>query len=133
MLRGVGLLAPVGFPYQALSMTLEASRTRVKLDEAELDDLAARLARARLPRSDTSSWVRGTPMPWLAELIDDWRAFDPGRLQDALDRLTHIEVTLDGLSIHGFTRRDRVERPRRYCLLMAGRARSWSMWPCFPS
>jgi pimeloyl-ACP methyl ester carboxylesterase len=100
MLRGVGLLAPVGFPYQALSMTLEASRTRVKLDEAELDDLAARLARARLPRSDTSSWVRGTPMPWLAELIDDWRAFDPGRLQDALDRLTHIEVTLDGLSIH---------------------------------
>jgi pimeloyl-ACP methyl ester carboxylesterase len=77
-----------------------ASHVRVELDEAELDDLKARLARTRLPRSDTSSWVRGTPTPWLAELIADWRAFDPGRLQGILDQLTHIKVTLDGLSIH---------------------------------
>jgi pimeloyl-ACP methyl ester carboxylesterase len=36
----------------------------------------------------------------LAELIAEWRAFDPGRLQNTLDQLTHIEVTLDGISIH---------------------------------
>jgi pimeloyl-ACP methyl ester carboxylesterase len=76
------------------------SRSRIELDQAELDDLATRLARTRLPRSDTSSWVRGTPTPWLADLIADWRAFDPGRLQDTLDQLTHIMVTLDGLSVH---------------------------------
>ena len=81
-------------------MTVDANRTRVELDEAELDDLAARLARARLSRSGTSTWARGTSTPWLAELIADWRAFDPGRLQGTLDQLTHIEVTLDGLSIH---------------------------------
>jgi hypothetical protein len=59
-------------------MTVDTYRTRVELDEAELDDLAARLARARLPRSGTSSWEPGTPMPWFAELVADWRAFDPG-------------------------------------------------------
>ncbi len=98
-------------------MTVDANRTRVELDEAELDDLAARLARARLSRSDTSTWARGTSTPWLAELIADWRAFDPGRLQGTLDQLTHIEVTLDGLSIHagtlspGSSRNSRASRP----------------------
>jgi pimeloyl-ACP methyl ester carboxylesterase len=81
-------------------MTLDANAIRVELSQAGLEDLAARLARARLPRSGTSSWVRGVPTPWLEELIADWRAFDTARLQDTLDRLTHIEVTLDGLSIH---------------------------------
>jgi hypothetical protein len=81
-------------------MTVDSYRSRVELDGAELEGLAARLARARLPRSGTSSWARGTPIPWLTDLVADWRAFDPRRLQDALDRLTHIEVTLNGLSIH---------------------------------
>lgn len=58
-------------------MNVDARRTMVELDEAEFDDLEARLARARLPRSDTSSWARRTPTPWLAELIADWRAFAP--------------------------------------------------------
>jgi pimeloyl-ACP methyl ester carboxylesterase len=81
-------------------MTVEPNWIRVELDEAELEDLASRLVRARLSRSDTSSWVRGTPTPWLAELIADWRAFDPVHLQDTLDGLTHLKVTLDGQSIH---------------------------------
>ena len=87
-------------PYNALRMAPHANRIRVELDRAELDDLAARLSRTRLSRSDTSKWERGTPTPWLAELIAEWRAFDPSRLQDTLDQLTHIEVILDGLSIH---------------------------------
>jgi pimeloyl-ACP methyl ester carboxylesterase len=81
-------------------MTADAHRTRVELDRTELDDLAVRLERARVPGSNVSSWVRGTPTPWLAELIAEWRAFDPGRLQATLDRLTHVVVTVDGLSIH---------------------------------
>ncbi|HEY2563399.1 MAG TPA: alpha/beta fold hydrolase [Acidimicrobiales bacterium] len=81
-------------------MAFKATRIKVELDEAELDELAARLAKTRLPGSRSASWMRGTPTPWLAELVADWRAFDPGHLQDTLDRLDHIEVTLDGLSIH---------------------------------
>jgi pimeloyl-ACP methyl ester carboxylesterase len=81
-------------------MPVHANRIRVELDEADLDDLAARLSGTRLPRSDTSSWERGTPTLWLAELIANWRDFDPSILQDTLDQLTHIEVTLDGISIH---------------------------------
>ncbi len=93
-------LAPPAIPYHAFGVNGDASRIRVELDEAELDDLAARLANARLPRTGTSSWVRGAPTPWLAELVEDWRAFDLARLQDALDQLTHIEVTVDGVLIH---------------------------------
>jgi pimeloyl-ACP methyl ester carboxylesterase len=81
-------------------MTVDAYRTRVELDPVELDDLAMRLERARISPSSGSSWVRGTPTSWLAELIADWHSFDPGRLQDTLDQLTHIEVTIDGISIH---------------------------------
>jgi pimeloyl-ACP methyl ester carboxylesterase len=81
-------------------MAVDADQIRVELDQVALDDLAGRLARTRLSPSSTETWERGTPTPWLADLIADWRAFDPGRLQDTLDRLTHLEVTLDDLTIH---------------------------------
>jgi len=81
-------------------MSFDVSPIRITLDESELSDLEARLAQTRLPRADNSSWVRGTPTPWLSELIADWRAFDPGRLQGTLDQLPHLQVTVDGVSIH---------------------------------
>jgi pimeloyl-ACP methyl ester carboxylesterase len=81
-------------------MTVDAYRTGIELDRAELDDLAVRLDRARISHSDGSSWVRGTPTRWLGELVAEWRVFDSRGLQDTLDQLTHIEVTLDGICIH---------------------------------
>lgn len=81
-------------------MTIAANSIRVELNVAELEDLSARLACSRLPRSETATWVRGAPTPWLRELVAGWRNFDTTRLQDTLDRLNHVEVTLDGMSIH---------------------------------
>ena len=81
-------------------MTIAANSMRVELDAAELEGLAERLASSRLPRSQTATWVRGAPTPWLRELIAGWRGFDTASLQDTLDRLTHIKVNLNGLSIH---------------------------------
>lgn len=83
-----------------LHMTVAPKSIRIELDGAELADLGARLASSRLARSETTTWVRGAPSPWLRDLIARWRDFDWTRLQDTLDRLAHIEVTLDGLSIH---------------------------------
>ena len=81
-------------------MTIAANSIRVELDVAELADLGARLANPRLSRSETATWVRGAPTPWLRDLVARWRNFDATRLQDTLDRLNHVAVTLDGMSIH---------------------------------
>lgn len=81
-------------------MGIDVISTSMKLDEAELDDLAVRLARTRLADSDTSGWERGTPSSWLAELVADWKAFDPVHLQATLDRLSHVKVNLNGLWVH---------------------------------
>jgi hypothetical protein len=65
-----------------------------------LADLARRLEIVRLPPQDTDTWERGVPGNWLAGLIDDWRAFDPGRLQARLDQLTHLRVEVGGVAVH---------------------------------
>jgi pimeloyl-ACP methyl ester carboxylesterase len=93
---------------------------RVVLDVAGLQELRERLARTRLSSfsddgssndgssndgsSDAGSggdgWDRGVPRGWLLDLLEDWRAFDFGALQDRLDGLTHLRADVDGQSLH---------------------------------
>jgi pimeloyl-ACP methyl ester carboxylesterase len=73
---------------------------RIELDAAELRELDARLAATRIAANPTEGWETGTPGWWLAELVDDWRAFDPRRLQARLDQLTHHMVEVQGIAIH---------------------------------
>ena len=48
-------------------------------DEAELEDLRARLAAARLPEHETvrgtgpERWAQGVPLDVLAEVLEHWR------------------------------------------------------------
>jgi pimeloyl-ACP methyl ester carboxylesterase len=77
-----------------------AEPTRVALDPNTLRDLASRLRSARLPRGAVQTWERGTPEPWLAELVDDWLAFDADTLQNLLDGQRHVQVNLDGVALH---------------------------------
>ncbi len=74
---------------------------RVVLDQDRLGALRERLAHARV-RSvvGLDSWQQGVPSSWLNELLDDWRSFDVGGLQDRLDELSHLRVELDGQSVH---------------------------------
>ena len=37
---------------------------------------------------------------WLTDLIADWRAFDPLRLQARLDQLTHLRAKVGGIAVH---------------------------------
>lgn len=73
---------------------------RPELDRDALTDLARRLSAARVLIRDDDTWDRGVPGGWLAELITDWRGFDPGLLQARLDRLTHLRVEVGGIAVH---------------------------------
>jgi pimeloyl-ACP methyl ester carboxylesterase len=44
--------------------------------------------------------VRGAPSSWLTQVVADWRVFEFERLQQKLDQLTHVMVTIDGVSVH---------------------------------
>ncbi|MFJ1767520.1 epoxide hydrolase family protein [Amycolatopsis sp. NPDC088138] len=79
--------------------------------DADLDDLCARLAAARLPEPET---VRGTPRRWdqgvpladLVDLVDYWRTgYDWRSFEERLDRIGQFRTTIDGLGIHFLHRR----------------------------
>ena len=78
---------------------LRAEPFRAALDIEASGDLALRLGTARLPAGG-GTWQRGVPGDWLAQLIEDWRAFDPLALQARLDRLTHLRADVGGVSVH---------------------------------
>ncbi len=77
-----------------------AASFRPELDRGAMADLARRLAAARLAAGDAGTWERGVPRDWLADLIADWRAFDPRRLEARLDTLSHLRVEVDGVAVH---------------------------------
>jgi pimeloyl-ACP methyl ester carboxylesterase len=74
---------------------------RPELDPEALADLGRRLSGAQLPaRDDDDTWDRGVPGGWLADLIADWRAFDPEKPQARLDGLSHLRVEAGGIAVH---------------------------------
>jgi pimeloyl-ACP methyl ester carboxylesterase len=79
---------------------LTAREVRVTLAGDALEDLRERLPRTRLPAADGDGWGRGVPRSWLAALLADWQKFDVAAFQARLDRLTHLEVTVNGQRIH---------------------------------
>jgi pimeloyl-ACP methyl ester carboxylesterase len=73
---------------------------RVVLDGAGIRRLRERLADTRLSPSSEDGWERGVPQIWLQHLLEDWRAFDFGALQDRLDDLVHLRAEVNGQSLH---------------------------------
>ncbi|MFC7876515.1 epoxide hydrolase [Isoptericola sp. NPDC057391] len=82
--------------------------------DAELDDLRARLAAARLPEPETVDraargarrWDQGVPLADLVDLVDHWRtAYDWRRFEERLDEIGQFRATIDGLGIHFLHRR----------------------------
>ncbi|MEU0847197.1 epoxide hydrolase family protein [Streptomyces flaveolus] len=83
-------------------------------DDAELDDLRARLAAARLPEAETvhgaapgaRRWEQGVPLADLVDLVDYWRTeYDWRAFEERLDRVGQFRTTIDGLGIHFLHRR----------------------------
>ncbi|MGI5131198.1 epoxide hydrolase family protein [Pseudonocardia sp. CA-107938] len=79
--------------------------------DADLDDLRARLAAARLPEAETVApgpgrWDQGVPLADLVDVVDHWRTgYDWRWFEDRLARIGQFRTTVDGLGIHFLHRR----------------------------
>lgn len=83
-------------------MSEEIRPFRIAIDQAQLDDLHARLAAARLPREMPGvGWSRGVPATYLAELAEYWRSGFDWRAQEAkLNEFPQFTTEIDGQMIH---------------------------------
>ncbi|MFF9481832.1 epoxide hydrolase family protein [Streptomyces sp. NPDC014733] len=82
--------------------------------DADLADLRARLAAARLPEAETvphdapgaRRWAQGVPLADLVALVHYWRTgYDWRKFEARLDRIGQFRTTIDGLGIHFLHRR----------------------------
>ncbi|MEV7628434.1 epoxide hydrolase family protein [Actinoplanes sp. NPDC089786] len=75
---------------------------RIDIPQADLDDLADRLARTRWPNEVAGAgWDYGFPLARLQELADHWRTGHDWREHEArLNRLPHFSTEIDGQNIH---------------------------------
>ncbi|MFK0245974.1 epoxide hydrolase family protein [Amycolatopsis azurea] len=82
--------------------------------DAELDDLRARLAAARLPEAETvhrpgpdpRRWDQGVPLADLIDVVNYWRTeYDWRPFEERLNRIGQFRTTIDGLGIHFLHRR----------------------------
>ncbi|WP_280215015.1 epoxide hydrolase family protein [Nocardia cyriacigeorgica] len=82
--------------------------------DAELDELRARLAAARLPERETipatargrRRWDQGVPLTDLVDVVNYWRTdYNWRAFETRLDRIGQFRTTIDGLGIHFLHRR----------------------------
>jgi pimeloyl-ACP methyl ester carboxylesterase len=75
---------------------------RINIPQADLDDLADRLARTRWPSSlPGPAWERGVPVSYLRELAEYWRGGFDWRAQEArLNSWPQCITQIDGQKIH---------------------------------
>ncbi|QFU91945.1 epoxide hydrolase family protein [Amycolatopsis sp. YIM 10] len=75
---------------------------RIDIPQADLDDLADRLARTRWPDEVADAgWDYGFPLARLRELAEYWRTGYDWRAQEAeLNELPHFTTEIDGQNIH---------------------------------
>lgn len=82
--------------------------------DADLDDLRARLAAARLPEAETvhrappgpRRWEQGVPLADLVDVVDYWRTgYNWRSFEERLNRIGQFRTTIDGLGIHFLHRR----------------------------
>jgi len=82
--------------------------------DADLDDLRARLAAARLPEAETvyrtapdpRRWGQGVPLDDLADVVDYWRTeYDWRSFEERLNRIDQFRTAIDDVNIHFLHRR----------------------------
>ena len=75
---------------------------RIEIPQAQLDDLAERLARTRWPDAGPQpGWQRGVPLAYVKELAEYWRHRYDWRAQEAtLNSFPQFTTTIDGQRLH---------------------------------
>jgi pimeloyl-ACP methyl ester carboxylesterase len=81
----------------------------IRMPEAALTDLQARLANARLPEPlQGDGWTYGTDIRYLRQLVAYWRkGFDWRAQERKLNQLEQFTTTIDGLTVHFVHRRSK--------------------------
>ncbi|MFE9534850.1 epoxide hydrolase [Streptomyces sp. NPDC006691] len=96
------------------SPTSDVQACATRATDADLDDLRARLAAARLPEAETVAgagpgrrrWEQGVPLADLVEVVNYWRTEYSWRtFEEQLNRIGQFRTTIDGLGIHFLHRR----------------------------
>ncbi|MFF0497366.1 epoxide hydrolase family protein [Nocardia aobensis] len=96
------------------SDSIDVQPFEARATDADLDDLRARLAAARLPEAETVSgaapdpqrWAQGVPLADLVDVVTYWRTeYDWRSFEERLDRIGQYRTTIDGLGIHFLHRR----------------------------
>jgi len=74
----------------------------VRIPQTDLDDLADRLARTRLPQAAPGDdWTYGTPNHYLAEMVGYWRdGFDWRAQEERMNAFPQYLTEIDGQTIH---------------------------------
>ena len=74
----------------------------IAASDAELEDLAARLERTRLPEAETpDDWSQGTPLAYVSEVIEYWRTDYNWREREArINAFDQFRTKVDDLRIH---------------------------------
>ncbi|MFL5825936.1 MAG: epoxide hydrolase family protein [Thermoleophilaceae bacterium] len=75
---------------------------RIEVPDAELEDLRARLRRARWPERETvEDWSQGVPLEYLQDLCAYWAdGYDWRAAETRLKALPQFRTVIDGLGIH---------------------------------
>jgi epoxide hydrolase len=75
---------------------------RIRIPQAEVDDLRYRLQRTRWPRELPGvGWRRGVPVGYLMELAEYWRtSYDWRQHEERLNRLPQYTTLIDGAHVH---------------------------------
>ncbi|WP_422395717.1 epoxide hydrolase family protein [Rhodococcus sovatensis] len=90
-------------------MTADVYPFEAHAPDADLDDLRARLAAARLPEAETVSsaepgprrWEQGVPLADLVDVVNYWRTeYDWRSFEERLNRIGQFRTVIDGLGIH---------------------------------
>src|SRR3954465_3626001 len=90
----------------------------IAVDQADLDDLADRLARTRLPRpAPGDDWTYGTPNQYLAAIVEQWRTFDWRAHEARMNAMPNYLTEIDGQTIHFVHVPSKVEGGARPCFL----------------
>jgi len=79
----------------------------IRIPDAALADLKARLANARVPEPlQGDGWTYGTDLRYLRQLVDYWRkGFDWRAQERKLNQFEQFTTTIDGLTVHFIHRR----------------------------
>lgn len=95
-------------------LTSEVQAFEAHATDADLDDLRARLAAARLPEAETvyraapdsQRWDQGVPLADLVDVVNYWRTeYNWRTFETRLNQIGQFRTTINGLGIHFLHRR----------------------------